>query len=105
MNLVDNAVKFMGNQVQPCIEIGVRPSNDYHIFFVKDNGAGIDSRDQTHILGLFCKVRTDTEGYGVGLALVKRIVEKHGGSVWVESEGIGKGTTLCFTLPKRGKLT
>ena len=101
MNLVDNAVKFMGDEVQPSIEIGARPSHDRHILFVKDNGIGIDPRHHTHILGLFSRLNADTEGCGVGLALVKRIVEKHGGSVWVESEGVGKGTTICLALPKK----
>jgi signal transduction histidine kinase len=101
LNLVDNAVKFMGDQEEPSIEIGSRSSSDFHVLFVKDNGAGIDPCHHSHVLELFSKLSPANYGYGVGLALVKRIVEKHGGSVWVESEGTGKGTTFCFTLPKR----
>jgi signal transduction histidine kinase len=101
MNLVDNAVKFMGDQTRPSIEIGARPSNNQHILFVKDNGIGIEPRHHTHILELFSKLDSEAEGVGLGLALVKRIVEKHGGSLWVESEGVGKGATFCFALPKK----
>jgi signal transduction histidine kinase len=91
----------MGDEPQPYVEIGIRPSSENHIVFVKDNGIGVDPCHHTYILGLFSRLNNDVDGCGVGLALVKRIVEKHGGSVWVESEGVGKGTTFCFTLPRR----
>jgi signal transduction histidine kinase len=98
-NLVDNACKFMGDQPQPRIEIGVCAGGDDHIFFVRDNGIGIDPVYHQKIFGLFDKLDPQSEGTGVGLTLVKRIVEVHGGRIWVESEGLGRGTTFCFTLP------
>jgi signal transduction histidine kinase len=101
LNLVDNAIKFMGDEPQPRVEIGVRPSLENHIVFVKDNGIGVDPSHHKYILGLFSRLNSDVDGSGVGLALVKRLIEKHGGSVWVESEGVGKGTTFCFTLPQK----
>ncbi len=97
-NLVDNAAKFMGDQKQPQVEIGMREAAGERIFFVSDNGQGIDSRFRDRVFGLFEKLDPDSEGTGVGLALVKRIVDLHHGRVWVESEGIGRGTTVCFTL-------
>jgi signal transduction histidine kinase len=66
---------------------------------VSDNGIGIEDQFQQQIFGLFQRLSNDTDGTGIGLALVKRIVEVHGGKVWVESEGLGTGTTLWFTLP------
>ena len=71
-------------------------------FFVRDNGIGILPEYKDRIFGLFDKLDMQTEGTGVGLALVKRIVEFHGGQVWVESE-LGKGSTFYFTLPTQPK--
>jgi PAS domain S-box-containing protein len=98
-NLVDNAAKFMGEQKQPSVEIGARRDAGEAVFFVRDNGKGIDARFRDRVFGLFEKLDPDSEGSGVGLALVKRIVDLHHGRVWVESEGAGRGTTVCFTLP------
>jgi chemotaxis family two-component system sensor kinase Cph1 len=98
-NLVDNAAKFMGEQKRPRLEIGARRDGDERVFFVRDNGKGIDARFRDRVFALFEKLDPDTEGSGVGLALVKRIVDLHHGRVWVESEGGGRGTTVCFTLP------
>jgi signal transduction histidine kinase len=98
-NLIDNAAKFMGDQPDPRIVIGVRNDNGENIFFVKDNGIGIDPAFREKIFGLFDKLDAKSDGTGVGLALVKRIIEVHGGRIWVESEGKGKGSTFCFTLP------
>jgi PAS domain S-box-containing protein len=97
-NLVDNACKFMGEQPQPRIEIGVRQSEARPVFYVRDNGIGIETQYQNNVFGLFDKLDPQTEGTGVGLALVKRIVETHGGKIWVESEGVGRGSAFCFTL-------
>jgi PAS domain S-box-containing protein len=99
-NLVDNAAKFMGDQKQPRVEIGARREGGEHVFFVRDNGKGIEARFRDRVFGLFEKLDPDSEGSGVGLALVKRIVDLHHGRVWVESEGKGRGTTVCFTLPE-----
>ncbi|MBN1937383.1 MAG: GHKL domain-containing protein [Anaerolineae bacterium] len=97
-NLVDNAVKFMGDQPQPRVEIGMRQDGDEPVFYVRDNGMGIEPQYHDKIFGLFDKLDPDSEGTGIGLALVKRIVETHGGKIWVESEGKGQGSTFCFTL-------
>jgi PAS domain S-box-containing protein len=99
-NLVDNAIKFMGDQPNPRVEIGVEQTGKENAFFVRDNGIGIDPRYQPKVFGLFEKFDPGTKGSGIGLALVKRIVEVHGGKIWVESAGIGKGATFRFTLAK-----
>lgn len=98
-NLIDNAIKFMGDQPAPCVDIGVREDEGEPIFFVRDNGSGIAARYHQRIFGLFERLEQNTEGTGVGLALVKRIVEVHGGRIWVESDGPGQGSTFYFTLP------
>jgi signal transduction histidine kinase len=98
-NLIDNAVKFMGRQTDPCIEIGQRGEDDGKpIFFIRDNGMGIPSEYHEKIFGIFNKLDPGAEGTGIGLSLVKRIIDAHGGRVWVESE-VGKGSTFCFSLP------
>ena len=98
-NLIDNAAKYVGNQPNPVIEIGTRQDKNEQVIFVKDNGIGIEARYQTRVFALFEKLNPSIEGTGIGLALVKRIVEVHGGRVWVESEGLEKGSTFCFTIP------
>jgi len=98
-NLIENSMKFMGDQLHPKIEIGARKDGDETIVFVRDNGIGIEPLYHDKIFGLFNKLEAGTEGTGIGLALVKRIVEVHGGRIWVESAGFGSGTVFCFTLP------
>jgi PAS domain S-box-containing protein len=101
-NLLDNAAKYMGGQPIPYIEIGQRgDENGKPVFFVKDNGIGIAPEFHERVFGLFDKLDVKSEGTGVGLALVKRIVEVHGGRIWVQSEP-GKGSTFFFTLPASG---
>jgi len=97
-NLIANAVKFMGDQAQPVIKIGFEEIEGEHIFSVSDNGIGIEKEHQERIFELFNKLDPNTEGTGIGLGLVKRIIEVHGGRVWVESDGEGKGSTFKFTL-------
>lgn len=97
-NLIDNACKYMGDQQNPRIEIGHSMIGSEKAFFVRDNGMGIEPEFHERIFGLFDKLDARTEGSGVGLALVKRIVEVHGGRIWVESDGKGKGATFYFTL-------
>ena len=97
-NLIENAIKYIGDQAEPRIEIGSRWDGKECVFFVGDNGMGIEPRYHESIFGLFAKLDDDSSGTGVGLALVKRIVEGHGGRVWVESEGVGKGSRFCFTV-------
>ena len=99
VNLIENAIKFTGDQLQPHIEIGVRTGVKDPVFFVKDNGIGIAEEDQVRIFSRFGKIDSSTAGMGMGLAIVKRIVEFHGGTIWVESDGAGKGITFCFTIP------
>ncbi len=96
-NLVENAIKFMGDQPDPRVEIGWLAEAD-PVYFVRDNGIGIDSQHQKVIFGLFEQLDQRKEGTGVGLALVRRIVGVHGGQLWIESEGEGMGSTFCFTL-------
>jgi signal transduction histidine kinase len=100
-NLVDNAVKFMGGQERPAIEIGTRPAEaaGRATFFVRDNGIGIEPQLRERVFGLFAKLDPASEGTGIGLALVHRIIAVHGGRIWVESEGRTAGSTFLFTLP------
>ncbi len=100
-NLVENAVKYMGPQESPLIQVGCRIDSGAKIFYVKDNGIGIDSSNIDKIFELFMKVNDNTEGSGIGLAILKRIIEEDGGRIWVESEGLGKGCTFCFTYDTR----
>jgi signal transduction histidine kinase len=101
-NLVDNAAKFLGGRKDPRIAIGARPgANGQPVCFVEDNGIGIDPRHHQRVFGLFERLDPRVEGTGIGLALVKRIVEVHGGEVWVESDGAGRGAVFCFTLPSK----
>lgn len=98
-NLIDNAAKFMGDHTEPRIEIGCDGEEEGKpIFYVRDNGMGIAPEHFERVFGLFNKLDPKTDGTGIGLALVKRIVEVHGGRIWVESE-VGKGSTFFFTLP------
>jgi len=98
-NLVDNATKFMGDQKEPRIEIGQQGEIDgMPILYVRDNGMGIQPEHFERVFGLFNKLDPLADGTGIGLAIVKRIIEVHGGRVWVESE-VGMGSTFSFTLP------
>lgn len=98
VNLIENSVKYMGDQEGPEIEIGCRKNNEETVFFIKDNGIGIDPKEHEKVFGLFYKVDRKSEGTGVGLAIVKRIIEVHCGRIWIESD-LGEGCAVCFTLP------
>jgi signal transduction histidine kinase len=100
LNLIENAIKFMGDQSAPQIHIGATAQDGMVQCFLSDNGAGIDKKFHQQIFGLFNRLSNDVEGTGVGLALVKRIIEVHGGEIWVESAGSGHGSTMFMTLPK-----
>ena len=98
-NLLENAVKFRGSQTHPRVDIGCRMDAQEMVCFVRDNGAGIDPRYHEKVFGLFERLDQKVEGTGIGLALVRRIIEVHGGRIWVESEGEETGSTFCFVLP------
>jgi PAS domain S-box-containing protein len=97
-NLISNAMKFSRKREHPVVEIGSLTENGRLIFFVRDNGIGLDMRYSDKIFGVFQKLQTseEYEGTGIGLAIVQRIIEIHGGRIWVESE-VDKGTTFYFT--------
>ena len=98
-NLLDNAVKFMDQQPRPRVEVGWRDEGEAYVIYVRDNGIGIAPPYHDRIFDIFQRLEeVQAEGTGVGLAIVKRIVEHHGGRVWVESER-GQGATLYFSLP------
>lgn len=99
-NLITNAVKFMGDQASPIIRIGCDEKNGDYIYFVQDNGIGIAPENHERIFELFNKLDPNTEGTGIGLGVAKRIIEVHGGRIWVESE-LGEGTTFFFTLENK----
>lgn len=98
-NIVENAVKCMGKQPSPRVEISSREEDGFVVCSVRDNGIGIAPAHFGRIFGLFEKLDPKAEGTGVGLALVRSIVEAHGGNVWVESEGEGKGAVFHIRLP------
>ncbi|MCK5581738.1 MAG: PAS domain S-box protein [Candidatus Omnitrophica bacterium] len=100
-NLLENSIKFMGKQERPVVEVGQRKSVNENIYYVKDNGMGIEPQFHEKIFGVFDKLNKKSEGIGMGLTIVKKIVELHEGRIWVESEGSDCGTTFCFTLNKK----
>ncbi len=101
-NLIDNAIKYMGDQPHPHIEIGAEERADEIVCYVQDNGIGINPKFHDEVFGLFNRLHDkEVEGTGVGLALVQRIVEVHNGRVWLESRGENQGSTFYFTLPKK----
>ncbi|MCP4658144.1 MAG: hypothetical protein GY856_22260 [bacterium] len=100
-NLIENAVKFMGPQEKPRVEITAVEEQGETVCHVRDNGIGIDPRYHEKVFGLFDKLDPQVEGTGIGLALVRRIIEVHGGRVRVESEGEGRGSTFSFSIPQK----
>jgi len=100
-NLLDNAVKFTRENVNPIMEVRYRHNGNMQTFFAKDNGIGIEPKYHTRIFELFNKLDPNNDGTGIGLALVKRIVNVHNGEIWVESQGKDIGATFCFTLRQK----
>ncbi|MEA2626403.1 MAG: hypothetical protein QOD06_2448 [Candidatus Binatota bacterium] len=99
-NLIGNAIKFASDR-PPKIEISSETTASHHRFCCRDNGIGIAPEDADRIFAVFQRLHTGREvpGTGIGLAICKKVVERHGGRMWVESRP-GEGATFCFTLPK-----
>ncbi len=101
-HLVENSIKFLDGESAARIEIARRgdvDSAERVVLYVRDNGAGIKPEYHDKVFGLFERLDPSKDGTGVGLAIVQRIIERHGGRIWVESEGEGRGSTFYFTLP------
>jgi light-regulated signal transduction histidine kinase (bacteriophytochrome) len=103
-NLIGNAIKFKGRD-RPRIHVSARPAGDEWIFSVQDNGIGIDPQYFDRIFTIFQRLhgRNEYPGTGIGLTVSKKIVERHGGRIWLQSEP-GKGTTFYFTISRQGEV-
>jgi len=97
-NLIGNAIKYSQKRDAPLVEIGSLTRDGQLMYFVRDNGIGFDMKYSEKIFGVFERLQTSDayEGTGIGLAIVQRIVEMHGGRIWVESQ-VDKGTTFYFS--------
>ena len=100
-NLITNAIKYRGGAT-PLVDVSVKPHGSDWLFAVKDNGSGFDQENAEKIFVIFKRMvgREDVEGTGIGLAICKKIVERHNGKIWAES-ALEKGATFFFTLPQR----
>lgn len=100
VNLISNAVKFSSGNDRPMIEVGGRQEPSGVVYWVRDNGVGFDMTYEHKLFGVFERLHSqeEFEGTGVGLAIAHRVVTRHGGRIWAESEP-GKGATFCFFLP------
>jgi len=99
-NLIENSIKYSHDDRIPRIELGVQTANGEPVFFIKDNGIGIESKYHSKVFGIFDKLNPRSSGAGLGLSMVKRIVENCGGRIWVESKGRDTGACFLFTLPQ-----
>jgi signal transduction histidine kinase len=99
-NLISNSIKYRSGE-PPRIHIAAQKDAEGWLFSVSDNGVGIDPEDAERVFGMFKRLHgPDIPGAGIGLALCKKVVERHSGRIWVESE-IGRGATFKFTIPAR----
>jgi light-regulated signal transduction histidine kinase (bacteriophytochrome) len=103
INLISNAIKYSSKESAPRIEIGYEEQEAMNVYFVRDNGVGFDMQYANKLFGVFQRLhrQEEFEGTGVGLALVKRIVDKHNGKIWAASTP-GEGAVFYFSLPKTG---
>lgn len=99
-NLLDNAVKYMGNQETPIITVGFEQDDGINKFWVKDNGSGMEERALKNLFTPFLRFHSNVKGTGLGLYMIKKIVLSHNGTITAESEGKGKGTTFTVSLLK-----
>lgn len=100
LNLISNAIKYSAKKHKPEVEIGCQLKGKETIYYVKDNGVGFDMDYKNKLFGVFQRLHKDNEfeGIGIGLAIVQRIIARHGGTVWAEAE-VNKGATFYFSLP------
>ncbi len=98
-NLLENAIKFAVDDRPPRIKIYAESQDGSTRFTVEDNGMGIDERYYEKVFKLFERLDPRISGTGIGLALVKRIIETHGGEIWIDTPADSEGTRFCFTLP------
>jgi len=99
-NLLSNAFKFTRHVAQPRIEVGGKRQGHHIVYSVKDNGVGFDPKYARRLFGFFQRMHTEEEfeGMGMGLAVTRRLIERHGGTIWAEAEK-GRGAEFRFTLP------
>ena len=100
INLISNAIKFSSLKMKPEIKIGGYKENNYNVYYISDNGVGFNPEYTHKLFGVFQRLHKadEFEGTGVGLAIVQRIIHRHGGKVWAESKE-GRGATFYFSLP------